>query len=690
MLDADFVTVDELFGGRVQFVIPVYQRHYVWNEEEQWEPLWQDIKDTIAINAKVELAHDRRSHFTGTIVIRHLPRKIGAVPQYEIIDGQQRLTTFQIILCAIADVCHAEELEDNEGQVGEYLKNGGLLRRRHDRASLRDPDEAYKVLPTKADRDSFKAIADCDVGRCQGTIRDAYFFFKKKIENYMRMGDPRSQMILLNDSILHNFGVAQILITTRADSEKIFESINARGRTINEFDHLRNNIFLKARVDAEDNTSAEDQVRLLYNNHWQHFEEHYWTRRLGPEDEEMLLSERFIKHFLMAKLGKSSIAHRDIFSIYEREYRASLPEGQGIDLEFRELEKYSKVYRVILDCKYNTETCREFHSMRRMKLLAQRMEFYEDLNVTGVFPFILYIINELDIPIKDLDRIFDILESYTIRRLLASSQGARNYNDIFARVIKHFGKTQLSPTTLLDYLSSLEQRDRCPNDEAVQFALAQCGGTRISALLTRYILYRIELVKGESYDTVRGPLRFGDHLTLEHVMPINWQRYWPLPNPQNTRLADERNRAKQSIGNLTLLTKKVNGSLGNLKFSDKRRPLWRHSDIKITQEIVFESVNPVRERENWDVVHIREREKELSKRVCEEIWPFMPVYSGKLKSWHPHFDHGFIIDARGREIPVEVSEFKPSDIASLRGGTQVKFERVPTKDGFKAVNVVRA
>ena len=690
MLDADFVSVHKLFGGPVQFIIPVYQRHYVWNEEGQWEPLWQDIRDTIAMNAKVEIDHDRRKHFTGAIVTRHLPLTVGAVPQYEIIDGQQRLTTFQIILCAIADVCHSSGLQDNQDQAEVFIENNGLLHDRHDPNRLRNPNEAYKVLPTEADRNSFMALVDGNVDYSQGNIREAYKFFKGQIKRYMRMGDSRLQMTGLTNSVLHNFGVVQILITARADSEKIFESINARGRTINEFDHLRNNIFLKARVRAEDNTSAEDQVLYLYDNHWKHFEDRYWTKRLGPDDEEMLLSERFVKHFLMAKLGKSSIAHRDIFSVYEREYRASLPKSQEVDLEFRELEKYSKVYRVILDCKYDSETCRDFHSTQRMKLLAQRMEFYKALNVPGLYPFVLYIINELNIPYNDLGKIFDILESYTIRRLLAINQGVRSYNVVFAEAISHFGKTQLSPTTLLDYLSGLQQGDRCPNNEVVQNALAYCGGTRISALLTRYILYRIELVKATSYDTVKGPLRFGEHLTLEHVMPIKWERYWPLPDPQNSGLADQRNREKQSIGNLTLLTKEVNGDLGNLKFSDKRRPLWEHSDIKITQEIVFESVNPVKERERWDVREIRAREKELSKCVCEEIWPFMPVYFGELKNWHPTFNHGFIIDTRGQEIPVAVAEFRAVDIASLRKGTKVKFERVPTEGGgFKAVNVAR-
>ena len=176
----------------------------------------------IAINAKIELAHDHSSHFTGAIVTRHLPLIVGAVPQYEIIDGQQRLTTFQIILCAIADVCHSAKLKDAEGQATEYLTNGGLLHNRHDPKRLRKPDEAYKIIPTKTDQDSFKALIDGNISRSQGNIRKAYDFFKRKIDEYIRMGDHRLQMIGLIYSILHNFGVAQILITTRADSEEDF------------------------------------------------------------------------------------------------------------------------------------------------------------------------------------------------------------------------------------------------------------------------------------------------------------------------------------------------------------------------------------------------------------------------------------------------------------------------------------
>lgn len=687
MLKTDFISIHKLFSESIQFKIPLYQRNYVWNEEDQWEPLWQDIMEISRVNAKIVEAYNYTTHFTGAIVTRQLPVHIGEVPRHEVIDGQQRLTTFQIILCAIADVCHSAKLTDCEDKATEYLTNGGLLNNRHQPDKLRNSDEVYKVLPAKTDINSFKALVDGNVNSARGAIRDAYVFFERKIADYMRMkNDRRAQMIGLTHFFLHSFGVAQIQITIGANSEKIFESVNARGRIINEFDHLRNNMFLKARVSAED----EDEVKALYEKYWQHFEDLYWVKRLGSDNEEMLLSERFLQHFLMAKLGKSSIPHRDLFTVYDREYRAGLSESQGIETEFLELEKYSKIYRVMLDCRYVSETCAKFgqgYSARRMQLLAERMEFYKILNIEDLHPFILYIINELSIEYNDLDKIFDILESYTIRCLLAGSRGVRNHNVVFAEFIKSISGSNLKSTELLDYLSTLQGNDRCPDDEVFQSALARCGGTYFSALLTRYILYRIELAKTDPYKI--SELRFGEHLTLEHVMPIKWQRSWPLPNPQNSGLVPQRNSAKQSIGNLTLLTEESNHHLANQRFPEKRN-LLKKSGLKLDQEIVYESLNPEKERENWDVAEIREREKALSKCVSEEIWPFMPIYSGELKQWHPNFKNGFIIEAHGEEIPVEASEFNLSDLPLLRKGTKVKYERVPIEGGFKAVNVVPA
>ena len=88
------VNATELFGLNVQYKIPLFQRHYVWDEENQWEPLWLDLKEKSFNRTDKQQA----PHFTGTIVIQQQNTPAGNIPKYEIIDGQQRLTTFQIIL----------------------------------------------------------------------------------------------------------------------------------------------------------------------------------------------------------------------------------------------------------------------------------------------------------------------------------------------------------------------------------------------------------------------------------------------------------------------------------------------------------------------------------------------------------------------------------------------------------------
>ena len=692
MLHSDIVTVHDLFGGPIQFKIPVYQRHYVWSKVDQWEPLWQDIVEKIEVNAKVEVDQDRIPHFVGAIVTRQLPRTVGGVPGFDIIDGQQRLTTFQIILCTISDVCHSENLKDIAHQAEEFITNSGLLAHRFDNSTLRNPNEKYKLIPTQTDKAFFEALIDGKVDMSRGAIREAYNFFLYKIKKYTTVkypflpDDTRSRMLVLLDTILMDFQVVQILIDSHANSERIFESINARGRTINEFDHLRNNMFLKARVSGKD-------VEDLHEKHWLHFEGDYWTKKLDVADEEMLVSERFLQHFLMAKLKKDSIVYRDLFYTYDREYRTNLVKDKGVEFEFIELKKYSKVYRVMADCVSDPDDWHEFHTVKYMNLIAERMEFYKHLKITSLHPFILFIVNELEISYEELERVFNILESYTMRCLLCSNQGLQNYSELFARVIRLAGKANWDSGELGRYLSRLEAPNKWPTDDEVRRALARCGDTSVNRVVTRYILYRIELLKAAADSTLREKLKFSNRLTREHVMPILWQENWPLPDPQNSDLANSRDIAKQSIGNLTLLTQELNKKLGNQAFSEKRNALLNNSDLKLTQEIVYESIDSFQKRRTWDVPEIADREEKLWKCFCEEIWPDAPSFviwhTGKMKIWHPVMTDGFIIDEEGEEIPVNESAFQHSDLPSLRQGTRVKFEKMSTEKGSKAIKVVK-
>ncbi len=115
------VNVSALFGSKVQFRIPLFQRHYVWGMEDQWRPLWEDIEEKSNQRLSQQLKADQLNHFTGAIVIQQKPTNVDEVKKYEIIDGQQRLTTFQVILCALRDVCASNEYDDIADEVDVYV-----------------------------------------------------------------------------------------------------------------------------------------------------------------------------------------------------------------------------------------------------------------------------------------------------------------------------------------------------------------------------------------------------------------------------------------------------------------------------------------------------------------------------------------------------------------------------------------
>jgi uncharacterized protein with ParB-like and HNH nuclease domain len=92
------LTIFSLFDGQQRFVVPLFQRPYVWTREKQWEPLWEDIVEkTAEIMNNPDEPDKVNMHFLGAVVLNSI-RQVGfQVPTKSVIDGQQRITTLQII-----------------------------------------------------------------------------------------------------------------------------------------------------------------------------------------------------------------------------------------------------------------------------------------------------------------------------------------------------------------------------------------------------------------------------------------------------------------------------------------------------------------------------------------------------------------------------------------------------------------
>lgn len=651
----------------LQYSIPLFQRHYVWEKDKQWAPLWDDIKQELS-----QASDKSTEHFTGTVVIGNHRIHAGDMPIYDIIDGQQRFTTFQIILCIIRDICKSRGHDDLVSEVNGYIYN------RDNQGNLLQGDEKYKLILSSRDRNSFKSVLDGRAKESRGKIFSAYSYFFTEIMAYLiKEIAGCSQKDLekirnLFDTILQQFNFVQILADGKDKPEKIFESLNARGKKLFEFDLLKNNLFLRALEDGES----------LYKKFWEHFENEYWD----PEEKKKgTSSELFLQHFLMTKLGQEGV--KPEFYVYERQYLRQ-PELAEVTIEneFSELKRYSEIYQDMVDCNEDSE-------------VGQRMRFYKTFDLTVLHPFVLFVKCEVGIEGFELERIFDILESYTIRRMLCfkGKAGLKRFNIFFSKLIRNLkgnfsldgfiekmsdetsdttkypADSEIRPAlhTRFDLLPFSDEADIVfPGNRFVKAALeghwVNTAGV-VKQKLIRYILYRIELKKMEE-DKYAERLSFEDKFTtLEHIMPKEWKNSWDLPveaksviydvttggvyvdrsvesknkyyndlfSAQGTqipsdlpnesyeavyRLAKARDFYLQSIGNLTLVKRELNSKLGNKRFPEKKKALSDHSVLKLNREIC--------QQEAWDVNEIHERAEKLIEDFCK-IWPSLEWFKGK-------------------------------------------------------------
>lgn len=395
--------VDYLFSRTNLYRVPLYQRHYVWNEKN-WEDLWTDIKDKSNLRLDSGKGRSVKTHFTGAIVIQPDAETL------EIIDGQQRLTTFQIILCAIRDVCKIFDNGTNDTtNIAKTAQDRVLndLTRFSRPSRSPEQEQRYKLLPRAgSDRQTFQCLVASEVDGARkkdksGFIYGAYVYFTDEIKRYVTQ-DHRELRILLDtliETILKDFVVVQITVDSDDDPEKIFQTINGTGRALNDFDLLRNDLFLRA-------GTGEERDRL-YTKYWMQFEnaEAFWRSGNIVDD--------FLADFLHVKLGTFFNDQLNLYDQYQR-YRKILPERynfkktglQLIEYEFPDLSRYAKNYQEIQNPNLRSEISCQIHP-------------YEELKIHDVLrPFILYITSELGVSGSELSNILRLLESYAVRELL--------------------------------------------------------------------------------------------------------------------------------------------------------------------------------------------------------------------------------------------------------------------------------
>ena len=621
-MKANPYSLDAVLGQRQQWVVPVYQRHYEWEttEDKQLPKLWDDLREEALerLDRKAQLPH----YFGAIIYSEPQNQTFGAVPQRFLVDGQQRITTFQLVLAALKEVAREKKVTRLVAAIDAYLFNEKT-------ASMLDPArEGFKLWPSAYDRLLFQHIVgnpreklrqlqksffykngSLIKGQAPNLLR-AYLFLIEAVEEFIaeraegNNETPETVLDALLAGFLSGFQIVVIQLDQGDDAQEIFASLNGLGKPLSPFDLIRNDVFHRARKHGED----EEQ---LFDDRWKLFENPFWAEQVRQGRGKRARADHLVAHAVVAEsarevnVGKIAVEYQH----YSRQ-RAYVTVAEELDV----LLQHADTYRTMESGTTNGPLGRISSVLRIWDL-------------STFHPLVLRI-NAAPFEPEVKEGLFKLLESYIVRREVCGLT-TKNYNKVVLGMVRQFLDEDDPITAFKKHLVDLTgDASRMPADAEVAEAFVRNDAYgRIPSPRLKFILQNIEYGLRTKFDEVTV---VSTNLTIEHVLPQKWAKNWPLTNGATApaessfvatlagqqvsdelkSLMDARQRAVGTLGNLTLLTEALNPSVGNGPWKTKRE--------KLSQSLLAlnRSIAAV---DDWNEVAIEARAASLAK-VANSKW----------------------------------------------------------------------
>lgn len=656
-MDSRTLPLQDVLAREVRYTVPLFQRKYVWKLVDNWWPLWTDVVETTSrlMDDQARDISPTRPHFLGAVVHEGLPPKTGQLPEHRLIDGQQRMTSLQLLLSAVRTIADAGGHNALAGRVGRLVQNPD--------DAVKEGHERYKVWPTNADRDAFRAAMD---DAPDGTlIGMAYTFFKERVWAFIETGDggsgpaqdgeddwsgpvigvvaeqatPEQRLEALIDTLRHLIRVVVIeLDGVEDDAQVIFETLNAHGTELLPSDLVKNHLFNRAQVAGMDVVRLNDRYWSTLDDPWFTVEE-----AVGRRDRTRLdLAINFWT--ALANPRGSDVTHTHLFAIFRQVARARSgpmghPDGEAVENLFVDVTHHARVYRSLRTAPYDSV------EGRFMTRLA-------DLDTTTPMPLVMWIAGQPEsvIPRSQYERALRAIESYLVRRA-ACGLTAKNYNRVFAQVLQR--AREADAASVGDHVAKvlsefIDDTVRWPEDDEFREALVDEPQYQrpLRTKRVRMVLEAIEAamrgpdveqlappssnVSGADAPVGAGRTSGGRALTVEHVLPRKWMDHWPLP--ENLPAGDKREettrreRVIHRLGNLTLVTGSKNTKMSNQAWLVKRGYLSQQSLLMLTQAAVLAyPARPGRRRQHSE----KEREADTA---FTELWATDPALAIEIRS----------------------------------------------------------
>lgn len=554
-----------LQAPNVQYVIPVYQRNYDWKIAECKELL----NDIISVEAE-----NRGTHFIGSIVFIHEGAFcLSEVKELVIIDGQQRLTTINILYVAL----YRFAKDNGNTQDAERLYNMFLTNQ-----FVKNESSKLKLKQTDANSLAFKAIM---LGTETETVG-----FSNVIENFNYfksiINDENFDLILkgLNRLIFVEISLER----GKDDPQRIFESLNSTGLDLSQSDLIRNYILM--------DLSPKEQTKI-FENIWNPIEENA---------RDFLKQNSFVSDFI-----------RDYLTLRNKK----IPNKNKVYAEFKSLyanKKDEAYYQELENIKSLSVHYRKFINPSTVteKGIRKELEYISRLEINVVYPFLLQVFEDHDNGVltkADLVKILRLIQSYSWRRFIVGLPSSA-LNKIFMTLYSEVD-TEEYYESIAKALLRKKGSAKFPTNEELRTALLDKDLYNTQPKNRNYLFELLENCNTAEQVDVQN-----EQLTIEHIFPRNPNKEWA-----NELSAEDyfllKEKYLNSIGNLTLSGN--NGDLGNKTFLAKKEmnvdekqqgfiysKLWLNSYLKTI--------------DNWDVLRYKERSDRIFERFIN-IWEYPDI-----------------------------------------------------------------
>ena len=526
-------TLRQLLGNGLRYRVPMFQRDYSWGADE-WDDLWQDIV------AVMDEGDTEETHYMGYLVVQTINNRA-----FDIIDGQQRITTLSVLILTAID--YLMDLSISENGDSENKRRAEQLRNSY--IGYLDPVSLVSQAKLTLNRNNNRfyqnylvpleqPLRKQGLNASENLLRQAFFWFKDR----MKMQSDGIAVARFIDNLVDKLFFTVITVTDELNAFKVFETLNSRGVRLSATDLLKNYLFS---VISRDKPHQQD-IKAL-EDRWDSIVDSLGSERF-PE---------FLRSFWNSR--NKLVRKADLFKVI----RSTTQDRLAAFTLIHQMDRSAQVYVALCRPEEGSDwTPEERKSLEQLKMFNVRQPLALLLAVFERF-------GEQDR--SGFQKFLRAITVLSFRYNVICGRQSKEQEGIYSQIAQEI--SSFKTENINEALSKL--RPIYPEDKEFQMAFEEkiLRTTRHqNNKIMRFILFQLEKhLSGKDFEIESS------EYNIEHILPEN-------PSDEWCKFDEQQELFIYRLGNMTILKTTDNRGLGNLSY-DKKRLAYQKSDFSMTKNL---------------------------------------------------------------------------------------------------------